>query len=114
MNHRALIGGELAQGAGKRFAKGALVGFGRWCENSEGLAGQLLVMLLPGASSPDQVNGQVMGQPQQEGPFVPHALEQVRAFGQFSKYLLEQVARVRFVPREIEQKREHALRVFVV
>ena len=99
-----------ASAARKARASGSAAG----AKSGAGLPGQLLVILLACAAPADEVNGQVMRQPQQEGPLVAHACEQLGAFGQLDEQLLKQVTRIRLMASEIEQEREQRLRVFIV
>src|SRR5512135_1869905 len=84
-------------GRSPRAAEGALIGLRCRREDRQCLAGELLVAPLPRAPAADQVNGQIMRQPEQEGPFVAHALQQVGALGHPDKHLLQEIARVRFL-----------------
>src|ERR1035438_8160657 len=103
MTHGALVRRNFPQRGGKRLPESALVGRSRGREDREGFTGQLLVVLLPRAAPAEQAYGQVMRQPQQEAPLVAHAVEQRRLFGQLDEQLLEQIARIRLVPGEIEK-----------
>jgi hypothetical protein len=71
--------------------EGAFIGIRSPCEDLEGLVRQLVMLLLTGVSLADPINGQVMGQAEQEGPLVARPLQEFGALGQAHEDLLEQV-----------------------
>src|SRR5258708_1488820 len=66
------------------------------------------------AAAAHQVNGGIMGEPDEESPLVADAGEQVRLPGEFYKNVLQEVVCVVLVPRQTQQEAEQSLGVVVI
>jgi len=83
-------------------------------EDRRRLAGQGVVFALARGTAADEVKSEIMGSGEQEGACVAGAVEQVGPAGDLSEDLLQQVARVGLVARQVQQEREQRLRMPVV
>src|SRR5262245_38227118 len=67
-----------------------------------------------GGGAPEEVDGRVVGQPEEEGAHLADAVEQAGLAGQLDEKVLEQVARVGFVAGEVQEIAKDGLSVLVI
>jgi hypothetical protein len=66
------------------------------------------------AAAADEVYGEIVGQADEKGPFLAHAVQQTFIAGEFDEQFLEQIAGIGLVAGEIEQKGKQRLSMFMV
>jgi hypothetical protein len=108
-----LIRRQLTERGRQRFPESAFVGVISRSERGV-LGSKLFVMFAASATAAQQIDRGIVSQPQQKRPTISHTTKQSRLSGKFDEYLLENVARVVFVPRGIEHEDEQCLCVFVI
>ncbi len=114
MDHRALFRWKFPQRVGQLLIELLRVRVRRHNKKREAIRRQLLEILLPRSPPPHEVDGQIVGKAEHEGPLVPDAMEQTRVPSQFNKEFLDHISSVGLVTEKIEQKGEKRLRVVIV
>jgi hypothetical protein len=112
----ALFGWQFRQRGGEFSTEGLGVGiiYRRERRKRFRIGAELLVLLVAGAAAAHEVNGRVVGQSNEERPFIPRSTQQLRLARQFDEHLLQHVARVLLVAGEIQKEGEQRLGVFVI
>ena len=74
----------------------------------------MIVVFLPRAAPPHEVDGGIVREANQKGAFIARATQQVGFAREPGENLLEKIACVRFVAGEVKQEREQRLGVFII
>jgi hypothetical protein len=64
------------------------------------------MIFLTGRAPPHLVHRKIVGQAKQKDPLIASAVQDVWAFRQLAKDLLQDIPRIRFIPRKIHQERK--------
>jgi hypothetical protein len=76
--------------------------------------GELIAGALPRGTAAQQINGGIVDEPEEKRPLLADALQQAFIAGELEEDFLEQIAGVRLVPREVQEKGMERLGVFVI
>ncbi len=114
MDHGALVGRQFPQGNREGLTQGCFVRCHSWGEYLKRLLPEFSSATLNDGRMADKIQGKVVGQAQQESARLPHALQHFRSARHTHKNLLQQVARIAFVARQIQEEPKQRLGMLIV
>jgi hypothetical protein len=114
MHDGALLLGQIGEGESDGLAKGLVLRVPRRLEKMRSLAGEAGLILRARGAAPEKIARGVVGKPEQKRALVVNTVEQRRPARELEKELLQRVAGIGLIARDIEQEREEGIRVLVV